>query len=109
MIDLTLRPLRNGGYVRVTDHSHPCPETLRDYPLWQSIFDGFKGCRTVVSTTYNFQERSVCMRVLTVIGARPQFVKAGVVSKAFIHAGIEEILVHTGQHYDAMMSDVFPV
>ena len=47
------------------------------------------------------------MRVLTVIGARPQFVKAGVVSKAFIHAGIEEILVHTGQHYDAMMSDVF--
>lgn len=47
------------------------------------------------------------MRVLTVIGARPQFVKAAVVSKAFIDAGIDEILVHTGQHYDAMMSDVF--
>lgn len=48
------------------------------------------------------------MKVLTVIGARPQFVKASVVSHAFKEAGvIEEILVHTGQHYDPNMSDVF--
>jgi UDP-GlcNAc3NAcA epimerase len=47
------------------------------------------------------------MKVMTVVGARPQFIKAAPVSRAFDQAGIEEILVHTGQHYDATMSDVF--
>lgn len=47
------------------------------------------------------------MTVLTVVGARPQFIKAAVVSHAFQEAGIREVLVHTGQHYDADMSDVF--
>jgi UDP-GlcNAc3NAcA epimerase len=47
-------------------------------------------------------------KVLTVIGARPQFVKAAVVSRAIqAKAGVEEILVHTGQHHDASMSDIF--
>lgn len=46
-------------------------------------------------------------KVLSVVGARPQFVKAGVVSRAFADAGIEETLVHTGQHFDAEMSDLF--
>jgi UDP-GlcNAc3NAcA epimerase len=42
------------------------------------------------------------------VGARPQFVKAAVVSRAFREfSSIEESLVHTGQHYDASMSDVF--
>lgn len=47
-------------------------------------------------------------KILTVIGARPQFIKACVVSKA-IHesSACEEILVHTGQHFDKNMSDVF--
>ncbi len=47
------------------------------------------------------------MKVLTVIGARPQFIKAGPVSAALRNAGIEEVLVHTGQHYDPSMSQVF--
>ncbi|MDA0723041.1 MAG: UDP-N-acetylglucosamine 2-epimerase (non-hydrolyzing), partial [Verrucomicrobia bacterium] len=48
------------------------------------------------------------MKVLTVIGARPQFVKAAVVSKALMEKpGMSEFLVHTGQHYDDNMSKVF--
>ncbi len=47
------------------------------------------------------------MRVATVVGARPQFVKAAPFSAALAAAGHEELLIHTGQHYDAGMSDVF--
>lgn len=46
-------------------------------------------------------------RIATVVGARPQFVKAAAVSRAFANSGIDEILIHTGQHYDANMSDIF--
>ena len=47
------------------------------------------------------------MRVLTVIGNRPQFIKAAPLSAALQAAGIEEVVVHTGQHYDAALSQVF--
>lgn len=48
------------------------------------------------------------MKILTVIGARPQFIKAATVSRVCaVRDDISEILVHTGQHYDANMSDVF--
>jgi UDP-GlcNAc3NAcA epimerase len=48
------------------------------------------------------------MKVVTVVGARPQFVKAAVVSRALAKLpGVHEVMVHTGQHYDANMSDVF--
>lgn len=43
--------------------------------------------------------------VMNVVGARPQFIKAGPVSKALARAGVDEILLHTGQHYDHLMSD----
>lgn len=47
------------------------------------------------------------MKILTVIGARPQFIKAAAVSRALKAAGIPEVVVHTGQHYDHNMSKVF--
>lgn len=48
------------------------------------------------------------MKVLTIVGARPQFVKAATVSRAFAADGcVREVLVHTGQHFDDNMSDVF--
>lgn len=48
------------------------------------------------------------MKITTVIGARPQFIKAAVVSRNLRERdGVQEIIVHTGQHFDANMSDVF--
>jgi len=48
------------------------------------------------------------MKVVTILGARPQFIKAGSVSREIAkHKEINEVIVHTGQHYDANMSDIF--
>jgi UDP-GlcNAc3NAcA epimerase len=48
------------------------------------------------------------MKIVTVIGARPQFIKAATISRLLLpDPDVEEILVHTGQHYDPNMSDIF--
>lgn len=46
-------------------------------------------------------------RIITVVGARPQFIKAATLSRQLRLLGVEESLIHTGQHFDANMSDVF--
>jgi UDP-GlcNAc3NAcA epimerase len=47
------------------------------------------------------------MKLVTVLGARPQFIKASPVARALAARGMDELIVHTGQHYDQLMSDVF--
>ena len=47
------------------------------------------------------------MKVLTVVGNRPQFIKSGPLSAALAAAAVEEVGLHTGQHWDADLSDVF--
>jgi UDP-GlcNAc3NAcA epimerase len=47
------------------------------------------------------------VRVLSVVGNRPQFIKSGPLSLALQDAGIDEVVLHTGQHWDAAMSAVF--
>ncbi len=48
------------------------------------------------------------MKIVTVLGARPQFIKASGVSRALAkYDGVKEIIIHTGQHFDSNMSDIF--
>ncbi len=47
------------------------------------------------------------MRVLSVIGNRPQFIKSAPLSIALANAGVAEVVLHTGQHYDRELSAVF--
>lgn len=71
-----------------------------------------RGALTITIAAVNLPSVST-LRILTVLGARPQFIKSAPVSRAVAEhdrrrpGTIAEILVHTGQHYDRDMSDVF--
>lgn len=47
------------------------------------------------------------VKIVSVVGARPQFVKLAPIHRAALAAGVDHVIVHTGQHYDPMLSDVF--
>lgn len=53
------------------------------------------------------------LKILTILGARPQFIKSATVSRAISlqnekgHLRIQDVIVHTGQHYDFKMSNIF--
>jgi UDP-GlcNAc3NAcA epimerase len=55
----------------------------------------------------NFNPANSEFDIITIIGARPQFIKAAAMSLAFLEAGIAEGLLHTGQHFDPEMSAIF--
>ena len=45
--------------------------------------------------------------IMNIVGARPQFIKASIVARELMKLDVNQILMHTGQHYDYNMSDVF--
>jgi UDP-N-acetylglucosamine 2-epimerase (non-hydrolysing) len=69
-------------------------------PPWEGGRDDL-GCR---GGTLEYGRR---VRILSVVGARPQFVKLAPVAAECARRGVEHVIVHTGQHYDPMLSDVF--
>ncbi|HNF24949.1 MAG TPA: hypothetical protein PKV80_10800, partial [Leptospiraceae bacterium] len=64
----------------------------------------FSGRERKIIKTLN----KIMIKIITVVGARPQFVKAAAVSRELAkRSGIKELILHTGQHYDDVMSDIF--
>src|SRR5207237_6656932 len=58
-------------------------------------------------TSRRASQWSEAMRVLSVVGARPNFMKLAPVDRALVKRGVEHVIIHTGQHYDPGMSDAF--
>jgi len=50
---------------------------------------------------------SEIVKVMSIVGARPQFIKASIITRRFKEKSIKHLIIHTGQHYDRDMSDIF--
>jgi UDP-GlcNAc3NAcA epimerase len=86
------------------------PDPLRNFatnygPTVASIL-GRRSIHRISNHTHSPQYHLI-MKLVTVVGARPQFIKAAVLSRELNSSGVKEVMVHTGQHYDPMMSDIF--
>lgn len=77
-------------------------ELTMPYPTCTHLAD-----QGVLPTIPNERYTVTSPEIVSVVGARPQFIKAAVVSRAFAATGIHEVIVHTGQHYDEAMSGRF--
>jgi UDP-GlcNAc3NAcA epimerase len=60
-----------------------------------------------IEQTTTINQQPLKMKIATIVGARPQFVKAATVSRALNKESITEVIIHTGQHFDENMSQVF--
>lgn len=70
------------------------------------ILDTYSSHLSLLRAKSNMSTRA--LKITTIIGARPQFIKAAPVSRAIAeHNSLAEVIIHTGQHFDADMSDVF--
>lgn len=55
----------------------------------------------------NYMKKWIELKIISVVGARPQFVKLAPIDRVAKEAGIENVIVHTGQHYDPLLSEIF--
>src|ERR1019366_8988338 len=75
---------------------------------WRYRFNRNSPARTSTISANRFWRSTHSMRIVSIVGARPQFVKLAVICRAMAqHEDWDHRIVHTGQHYDAGLSGVF--
>src|SRR5204862_1805175 len=101
--------------LRTHDHrreARPGPVHLRGDPRSRRVPDpaalgGMSAAAAPRPARRQPPHRLARVKVLSVVGNRPQFVKSAPLSLALRESGVEEVVLHTGQHYDPELSQVF--